>query len=116
RAIDLQPRFVVIENVRGLLSMAMRPASRDTAPESLAQVPGSALFYVVSRFQEAGYGVSFNLYNAANFGAPQKRERVVLIASSTGTEAPYLSPTHSEGGSFGLPPWRTLKEAIADLT
>src|SRR5690606_19988640 len=44
RAIDLQPRFVVIENVRGLLSMAMRPASRDTAPESLAQVPGSALF------------------------------------------------------------------------
>lgn len=116
RAIELQPQYIVVENVRGLMSMALEPRPADGNADAVAHLPGSALYYVVGRLRDAGYGVSFNLYNAANFGAPQKRERVVIIASSDGREMPYLRPTHSEHGLFDLPPWRTLKEAIGDLT
>ncbi len=40
---------------------------------------GGALFYILTKLRAGGYGVSFNLYNSANFGAPQVRERVVLV-------------------------------------
>jgi DNA (cytosine-5)-methyltransferase 1 len=66
--------------------------------------------------ENKGYGVSFNLYNSANYGAPQVRERVVIIACADGSKAPYLNPTHSQNGEFGLQPWKNLKDAISDLT
>jgi DNA (cytosine-5)-methyltransferase 1 len=59
--------------------------------------------------------VSFNLYNAANFGAPQKRERVVIVCSRDGRKLPYLTPTHSETGEFGLPKWKTVRDALRGL-
>ena len=59
-----------------------------------------------------GYGVSFNLYNAANFGVPQSRERVILLCCRDGVKLPHLMPTHSQNASFGLPKWRTLREAL----
>ena len=59
--------------------------------------------FVVDAMSLAGYGASFNLYNAANLGSPQTRERVVIVCSKDGTKAPYLSPTHSEKGDYGLP-------------
>src|SRR5690606_16648223 len=72
--------------------------------------------YVAQFLESKGYGVSFNLYNSANYGAPQIRERVVIIACADGSKAPYLNPTHSQNGEVGLKPWTTLKEAISDLT
>ena len=41
--------------------------------------------YILNKLEEMGYGLSFNLYNAANFGAAQIRERVVIIAKRDGT-------------------------------
>ena len=34
---------------------------------------------IVKRFNEMGYGVKFKLLNSANYGVPQKRERVIFI-------------------------------------
>jgi DNA (cytosine-5)-methyltransferase 1 len=59
--------------------------------------------------------ISFNLYNAANFGVPQQRERVIIIAVRGQRGVPHLTPTHSQIASFGLPSWRTLRDAIGDL-
>ena len=59
--------------------------------------------------------MSFNLYNAANFGAPQIRERVVLIGKRGESKAPYLTPTHECDGQHGLPPWKTFGEVVGDL-
>lgn len=56
------------------------------------------------------------MYNSANYGAPQVRERVVIIASADGSKVPYLNPTHSQNAEYNLKPWRTLKEAISDLS
>jgi DNA (cytosine-5)-methyltransferase 1 len=112
-ATDLKARYIVIENVRGLLSAVYKPSEHDE--DSLKDAKGTALEHIVNFLESKGYGVSFNLYNSANYGAPQIRERVVIIASADGSKAPYLNPTHSQNGEFGLKPWRTLKEVISDL-
>ena len=118
--LEIRPKYAVIENVRGLLSAPMvhTPHSQrgdDWEPEALER-PGGALLYVLNMLREGGYGVSFNLYNAANFGVPQSRERVILICSRDGSKLPHLMPTHSQDGSFGLPKWRTLRDAFKHLT
>lgn len=103
---SIRPTYVVIENVRGLLS-APYPYGDVEEP-----IKGGALCVILDRLREAGYTISFELYNAANFGAPQIRERVVMIGKLGGEKVPYLSPTHSENGKYGLPKWRTLREAL----
>jgi DNA (cytosine-5)-methyltransferase 1 len=117
---ELRPKFAIIENVRGLLSAPLqhRPhelRGSNCSPLSHEEQRGGALLYVIRKLKEAGYSVSFNLYNAANFGAPQSRERVVIACSRDGEKLPYLTPTHSEQGLYGLPPWRSLKEALEGL-
>ncbi len=119
--IELNPRFAVIENVRGLLSAPLqhRPhemRGKQFPPLSQDEQRGGALRFVIQRLQQAGYSVSFNLYNAANFGSPQQRERVVIICSRDGAKMPYLVPTHANQGLYDLPPWRSLREALSGLS
>lgn len=117
--LELRPRYIVLENVRGLLSATLVPSSVSSAlPEpqrSLLSTKGGALLYIVERLRSGGYKVSFNLYNAANFGVPQIRERVVMLCNLEGPKIPYLMPTHAENGAFGLPVWRTLRDALEGL-
>ncbi len=120
RIIELKPKFAVIENVRGILSAPLthRPHSmRGIGHPPLAheEQKGGALYYILDKLRNAGYAVSFNLYNAANFGTPQKRERVIILCSRDGGKLPYLVPTHSESGDFGLPKWRTFKEVVKGI-
>lgn len=106
---ELRPRLLIIENVRGLLSTGypLEPGG--------AVVRGGAMALVVRRLEDMGYGISFNLYNAANYGAPQIRERVVIIARRDGRQADWLTPTNSDDPSWGLPAWRTLGEVLDSL-
>jgi DNA (cytosine-5)-methyltransferase 1 len=118
--IELRPKFAVIENVRGLLSSPLRHRPHEMrghhfSPLAQDEKRGGALLFILQRLQQAGYGISFNLYNAANFGSPQQRERVVLICSRDGKKLPYLTPTHSEKGLYNLPSWRTLGDALDGL-
>jgi len=118
--IELKPKYAVIENVRGLLSVPLkhRPHNlrgKKNLPLSSEEKRGGALLYVTHKLKAEGYSFSFNLYNAANFGSPQSRERVVIICSRDGKKLPYLTPTHSENGLYGLPKWRTLRQALEGL-
>jgi len=106
---EIKPTYVVIENVRGLLSAAY-PYKESTEP-----IKGGALLIILDKLRELGYTVTFNLYNAANYGAPQVRERVVMIGKLGGEKVAYLTPTHSEKGENGLLPWRTLRDALNEL-
>jgi DNA (cytosine-5)-methyltransferase 1 len=120
-ALALNPKFIVIENVRGLLSAPMkhRPhAHRGTGFTELSndESPGGALAYVIHLLREGGYSVSFNLYNSANFGTPQTRERVILVCSRDGKTVQHLSPTHSDNPERNLKPWRTFRDVVADLS
>ena len=108
-AAQLRPRYLVIENVRGLLS-ASYPLEEGGRPAH-----GGALKIILDKLDAIGYGVSFNLYDAANFGAFQHRERVVLIAKRDGTKCRYLTPTNSDDPKWGLPAWHTFRQAVADV-
>lgn len=117
---ELQPDYAVIENVRGLLSAALKHRPHDARgpgfpPLGRDELSGGALAHVLEELERMGYGVRFNLYNSANFGVPQVRERVILIAARDGSQVPFLQPTHSEKGELGLPKWKTFREAVAGL-
>ena len=115
---EVRPKFAVIENVRGILSAPLEHIPwKDRGDRKLGKrnMKGGALAYILERLGKAGYGVTFNLYNSANFGSPEIRERVIFICSRDGRKAPWLVPTHSEHGEHGLPRWKTLRDAIGDL-
>jgi DNA (cytosine-5)-methyltransferase 1 len=117
---ELSPQFAVIENVRGLLSAALkhRPLNergKSSEPLTVEELPGSALHLIINLLRSFGYSISFNLYNSANFGVPQVRERVILIAARDGNKVPYLTPTHSNIPDFDLPRWSTFRQATEGL-
>jgi DNA (cytosine-5)-methyltransferase 1 len=60
---EKQPRFVLLENVKGLLS-------HDN---------GRTFKVIISSLAELGYDVEWQVLNAKNFGVPQNRERVFII-------------------------------------
>jgi DNA (cytosine-5)-methyltransferase 1 len=107
---EIRPTYVVIENVRGLLST---PYPYGASPEP---IKGGAMLIILEKLKSIGYTISFELYNSANFGAPQIRERVVVIAKFGNEKVPYLTPTHSDNPIHGLPAWRTLDDAFSKLT
>lgn len=104
---DIRPTYIVIENVRGLLSAEGTVRGKT--------IKGGALLSIVTRLREFGYTLSFNLYNAANFGAAQIRERLIMIGYLGRDKVPYLTPTHSDKVAYGLPKWRTIREAFKRL-
>ena len=115
----LKPKYAVIENVRGLLSsiysIDLPESDKELLPENIQPLKGSTMYYVLKRLERAGYKVSFNLYNSANYGTPQIRERVIIICTLDKEKVPYLTPTNSQNGDFDLPKWNVLKDAISDL-
>ena len=117
---ELKPKYFVIENVRGLLSAPLKHRPHNMRGEKFPplteeEAPGGALKYILNQLKNAGYKTSFNLYNSANYGVPQVRERVILIGSLNGERVPYLKPTHEQGDTFNLKKWLTFKDATKGL-
>lgn len=100
----INPKYVAIENVRGLLSSSIDGGR-----------PGSALYYIKKSLENNGYLVTFDLYNCANFGVAQTRERIVIICTKGKEPVPYLTPTHSKDGSCCGGLWKTFSEAVYGL-
>lgn len=118
---ELRPKYAIFENVRGLLSAPLnhRPHSqRGKGFPDLDETekPGGALLHIIRLLEDAGYITTFTLYNMANYGVPQSRERLIFFASRDGKGVPFIPPTHSETGENGLPPWKTVRTAIENLS
>ena len=117
RLVDgIQPRFFVMENVRGLLSATLkhRPISERGSVMTPEEERGSAFEVILSEFRRIGYSVEYGLVNAADYGTPQTRQRVILLGSRDHEALSLPAATHSEQGG-ALPRWRTLRDALADL-
>ena len=129
---EIEPRFFILENVRGILSAALkhRPiASRgpEDPPLSRDEQVGSLLNRVILPWitDRLGYQVAFGLINAADYGTPQLRQRVIFVGSRD-HEFPeanqqlelhqLLPPTHSKNPDGSLKPWMTLGEALSGLS
>lgn len=117
---EAKPQYFVMENVRGLLSAAIRhrPLNKrgsghpELQPEELL---GSAFRHVVTELQALNYFTRFDLLNAADFGVPQRRERLVFIGSREGRLVELPTPTHAERPVKGRKKWRTLKQGLSKL-
>ena len=99
---ELRPKMFVFENVKGLLSMCK----------------GDLIKTIISLFESIGYNVNIRLLNAADYGTPQIRERVILVGTLLGGKYNYPQPTHYNpelGAINGLKPYVTLGEALGDL-
>jgi DNA (cytosine-5)-methyltransferase 1 len=103
---SLRPRFVLFENVRGLVT-ARGPKGE----------PGEALFMVKQAFERIGYATRFALLNAADYGCPQRRVRCFMLASRDVEVPEFPEATHSEKpepGLFGTRrPWVSLRDFLA---
>jgi len=116
---EIRPKYFVMENVRGLMSSVLQIPIRDeiidNIPDELLKAKGSSLLYIILRLERAGYNINFDLYNAANYGTPQKRERIVIIGTLDDEKVPLLEPTHSEKPWGNLNSWVNISEVINDL-
>lgn len=88
--------------------------------EELSGCQEKVVEMIKRRFNSIGYRVEYRVLNAADYGVPQKRERVIFIGTNTGKEIKFPAPTHFEvprltlNGTM-LRKWVTVKEAIDDL-
>lgn len=112
---DIRPEYFLLENVRGILSSKLNTVPVEYKEyENIKDIKGSVLEFITSQFKKLGYSISYALLDAANYGVPERRERVVIIGH-IGERVPIPSPTHSKGGIHGTHPWVTLRDAIGDL-
>ncbi|HET9153314.1 MAG TPA: DNA cytosine methyltransferase [Solirubrobacterales bacterium] len=121
RAVDeFRPKWFLLENVRGLLSAAIKHRPLAERPEAGGppledeERPGSVLALWQNDLEEIGpYRLDSFEVNAVNYGAPQLRERMLLFGNRLGREVNFPSPTHGVGE--GLKPYATLRDALARL-
>jgi len=86
RATDLiRPGWIVGENVFGLAHR-----KTDNGKATVAEV-------ITSAFEEIGYRMTRRILNAADYGIPQKRRRVLFVGSRGGMEFDFPPPTHRRG-------------------
>lgn len=107
-ASELDVRWLVFENVRGLLT-ARGPDGE----------PGSALSYIRRALLDAGFQTEVNLLNAADYGVPQRRVRLFLVGYRRGDRPVFPESTHSRDvGLFteGRKPWVTLGDCLRRIT
>ena len=116
--VDLtRPEWFVLENVVGLLT----------------HKGGETLHHIIELFCQIGYRVEWKVLNAALYGLPQRRERLILIGNASGKSFKWPAPTHyfdgksmagKQHGQFTqalslfdktLKPALTLMDAIHDL-
>lgn len=115
----IQPKFFIMENVRGILSAAVRHRPIDQRGENFPPLEpdeeqGSALRVILDEIHRLGYNVTYNLLETADYGVPQNRFRVIFIGIKDGEVASFPEPTHSKKGRPKAE-WRTLKDALNGL-
>jgi DNA (cytosine-5)-methyltransferase 1 len=90
----VRPEIVTMENVRGL---------RDTDKYPIFE-------YFLGVLKRSGYTVWYDVVNAADYGVPQERKRLVLLASRIGKKRAIklIEPTHADAHV-------TVRDAIGDL-
>lgn len=97
---EARPKAFLLENVKGLAYGVHR----------------EALDYIISTAEELGYDTSWHIINAADFGAPQIRERCLVMGSLRGAIEPP-KPSHAKvpGDDKDLFPWVSAGDVLSDL-
>jgi len=134
---EVRPKMFVLENVANLVTAAVkhrpiaeRPgrswnlSSYSARQQSLVEVEGeplplaaeelsgSAIRYLLKTvIADLDYQVRFAVLDSANYGAPQRRLRFVMIGARDGLPPEFIPPTHGTQAR----PFVTVRDAIGDL-
>lgn len=96
-AVEAGARVCALENVRGLVHLGALPV-------------------ILAAFRAKGYEPVHALLNAADYGVPQNRVRLFVVGFRRAEDLArfrWPAPTHGAPGNlFGLPAWRTVREAL----
>ena len=96
----IKPKAFVFENVTGLLS------AKNSNKEPIFELLKIA-------FQERGYTINATVLNAADYGIPQRRKRVIIVGLCHNVQFKFPKPTH--GNAHGLIPYVSVEDALDDL-
>lgn len=80
----LRPKYLFLENVKGLLS----------------HENGITFETIISTLDELGYNVEWQVLNSKNFGVPQNRERVFIIGHLRGERTRRIFPLSGDGATI----------------
>ena len=101
---DVRPRAFLLENVPGLLS-----AENGKVHETIVKV-----------FSGIGYTLNSEVLNAADYGVPQVRKRMIIVGLKEGGKFKFPNPTHAEAPKprldGPLKKWVTVGEAFQTIT
>lgn len=102
------------------LDIVQRSGAQAFVIENVAELRSSPEFHEIEKHAASiGFNIMSDVLMAADYGAPQTRRRTVILGyhrdSFNNASFPPL-PTHAAPDSAkNLPPWITVREAIADL-
>lgn len=91
---EKQPPFFIAENVKGILSLGK----------------GSIFQMILKDFSEIGYDVKHALLNAADFGVPQRRERVFIFGTRKNVQLDISFPPETTHHKLNGKPFPADKE------
>lgn len=109
------PKCFVIENVKGMVNW-----EKGKAIEAIKKEFEDPIKYQKRNYQ---YKISYQVLNSADFGVPQKRERLFIVGNRVDKDFIFPKPTHADlvkenqKDIFGkeYKPYATVEDAIADL-
>lgn len=76
----LKPKILIMENVEGILSM----------------LDGKIVEKIIKDYEEIGYRIAYKVLNAADYGVPQTRKRVIFIGNRLNLKNYHPKPIYSE--------------------
>ncbi len=134
---EIHPKYFILENVANIVTAALshrpiaeRPGkhwnlsayngrekrSADNAPPMAPEeLSGTAIRQIISDVGTLGYNISFSVVDSAEYGAPQRRLRFIMIGARD-TLAPAMpEPSHGDRSS-SRDREQTVRDAIFDIT
>lgn len=117
---EAKPRFFVMENVKGILSAAIKHRPLNQRGPGFPQLTpdeelGSGFKEILTELKKTGYYIVFGLLNSADFGVPQKRERLIILGSRDGEPISLPFSTYSKQGGGNRKKWISLAEGLQSL-
>ena len=95
---ERQPKCFIAENVKGILTANKR----------------NAFPLIIKEFEDSGYDVQYRILNSADYGVPQKRERVIIVGFRKDLHISFNFPTAEIKSVDRYVPLREIIEVDVD--
>ena len=112
---DTLPKTFLLENVKGLVNW-----SKGKALQKIIEEAGKPVTFKRRKYT---YKISFKVLNAVDYGAPQFRERIIIVGNRLNKNFEFPEHTHRDPCCLNddlflpdnLPNWKTAGDAILNL-